>query len=294
MIKIKNLFFIKKNIKHFKININHKSNLDKAIKKIKPQFVIHLAAQSTIDMVEKKKSLYDKNNFFATKNLLNVIEKYKIPNLIFASTAAVYKEKKTKIKENSKIFSINKYGKTKIQCEKLIKKINPNITKYCILRFFNVSSCYKNKKIGEFHNPETHLIPITIQSIFSKKKLHIYGNNYPTRDGTCNRDYIHIIDVLRGIKKSISYLSKKNTKSDIFNLGSGKFYSVLDVLKVSFKETKKETIILKKEKRKFDCSHLSCDINKAKKKLKWVPKFSNLKKIIKDEIWWLNYLKQKD
>ena len=125
-------------------------------------------------MVEKKKSLYDKNNFFATKNLLNVIEKYKIPNLIFASTAAVYKEKKTKIKENSKIFSINKYGKTKIQCEKLIKKINPNITKYCILRFFNVSSCYKNKKIGEFHNPETHLIPIIIQSILSKKILYLW------------------------------------------------------------------------------------------------------------------------
>ena len=127
----------------------------------------------------------------------------------------------------------------------------------------------------------------------SKKKFYIYGDNYPTKDGTCNRDYIHILDILRGIEKSVYYLSKKNTKSDIFNLGSGRFYSVLDVLKVSFKETKKKTEIVKKEKRKFDCSHLSCDIKKAKKELKWVPKFSNLKNIIKDEIWWFNYLNKK-
>ncbi len=285
--------FIQKNIKHFKININNKDKIIKVIKKIKPEFVIHLAAQSTIDMVDKKKNLYDKNNYQATKNLVEVIQNLRIPNLIFASTAAVYKEKKNKIKENSKIFSKNSYGKTKIKCENLIKKLNPNITKYCILRFFNVSSCYKNKKIGEFHNPETHLIPITIQAIFSQKKLHIYGDNYPTKDGTCNRDYIHVVDILRGIKKSIYYLSKKSNKSDIFNLGSGKFYSVLDVLKASFKETKNKTIILRKKKRKFDCSHLSCDINKAKKKLKWSPRFSNLKKIIRDEIWWLNYLNKK-
>ena len=153
--KDKKSIFIKKNIKHIKVNINHKSKLSKIINKIRPQFVIHLAAQSTIDMINKKKNLYYKNNYIATKNLLDVIEKYKIPNLIFASTAAVYKEKKTKISENSKIYSKNIYGKTKIQCENLIKKINPNITKYCILRFFNVSSSYKKiKKLGNFIIPK--------------------------------------------------------------------------------------------------------------------------------------------
>ena len=285
--------FNNKNINHIKVNLKNKKELFKTINIIKPKYIIHLAGQSTIDMVLKEKKHYFEDNFLATKNLISVIEYLKIPNLIFASTAAVYKKKNTKISENSKIYSDNSYGISKIKCENIIKKINSKFTKYCILRFFNVSSSVVKKKIGEYHNPETHLIPITINSIFKKKKIHIYGDNYKTKDGTCYRDYIHILDILNGIKKSIKYLSKKNSKSNIFNLGSGKCYSVMQIINYALKLTDTKTKILIKKKRKFDVGYLHCDINKAKKILNWTPKFSNLKNIIRDEIWWYKYLNKK-
>ena len=277
---------------HYVVDLNNKKKLTKILNKIKPKFIIHLAGQSTIDMV-KRKNLYYKNNILATKNLLSVVKNLKIPNIIFSSTAAVYKEKDSKINEKSKIYSKNMYGKSKIKCEIMIRKMNPKVTKYCILRFFNVCSSLVKNKIGEFHSPETHLLPIVINSIFFKKKIHIYGNNYPTKDGTCNRDYIHILDILSGIKKSIRYLSKKGNKSVIINLGSGRYYSVFQIVNKCFQIGKLKTKIIIKTIRNYDSSHLNCDIQKAKKILKWTPKFSNLQKIIKDEIWWQKYLKNK-
>ncbi len=282
-----------KNVQYFSADLRNKRKLYDIINSIKPHVVIHLAGQSTIDMVEKKKDLYYLNNLIATKNLIEIIEKQKVPNLIFSSTAAVYKSKNTKISENSKIMSKNSYGITKIKCEKLIKKINPKITRYCILRFFNVASSFIKKNIGEFHSPETHLIPLMINSIFKDKNINVYGNNYATKDGTCLRDYIHILDILRGIEKSIKYLSNKNNKSNIINLGSGKCYSVKQIIKSATKITKSKPIISYIKKRKFDASKLMCDIKKAKRILGWKPIYSNIEKIIKDEILWYQYLNKK-
>ena len=224
--------------------------------------------------------------------MIDVIRKLKVPNLIFSSTAAIYK-KKLKLNENSEQFSKNSYGLSKIKCENEIKKLNPKISKYCILRFFNVVSCFKKNKIGEFHNPETHLIPIVINSIFNQKKIFIYGKNYKTKDGTCNRDYIHILDILNAIDLSIKYLLIKKNKSDVFNLGSGKCFSVIQIIKSCFEFTRLKTKIKFIKNRKFDASHLLCDIVKAKKILKWQPKYSNLKRIIIDEIWWYKFLAKK-
>jgi UDP-glucose 4-epimerase len=285
--------FSDKNLSHIKVDLKNKAKLDRIINAIKPDHIIHLAGQSTIDMVVVKKKSYYEDNFLATKNLISAIEKFKVPNLIFASTASVYKEKNRKIDENSKIYSNNSYGSSKIKCENIIKQINPKFTKYCILRFFNVSSSLVKKKIGEYHTPETHLIPLTVNSILKKKQIYIYGKNYKTEDGTCYRDYIHILDILNGIKKSIKYLSKTGNKSNIFNLGSGRSYSVLQIINYLLKITKSNIKPLIKKKRKFDVGYLQCDIKKAKKILNWKPKFSNLKDIICDEIWWQQYLNKK-
>ncbi len=285
--------FLPKKIEYFKSDLKNKKKLLKILKKVKPNLIIHLAAQSTIDLVDKKKYSYYLNNYFATKVLTECIKELKISNLIFSSTAAVYKKKEIKLNENSKIFSQNSYGKSKIDCENMIKKLDQGITKYCILRFFNVASSVVEKKIGEIHNPETHLIPILIHSILNKKNFKIYGNNYPTKDGTCLRDYIHILDIIRGIEKSIIFLVKKNTKSDIFNLGSGKSYSVKEIIKYAFNITKSKIKINYQENRKHDSVKLVCSIKKAEKILGWKPYYSNIEKIIKDEIWWYNYLKKK-
>lgn len=287
--------FNSKNINHLKVNLINKNKLYKIINSIRPNYIIHLAGQSTIDMVEKKKKSYYNDNILATKNLIGAIKKYKIPNLIFSSSAAVYKKKNKQITENSKLYSNNSYGKSKIRCERLIEKTVSKNTKFCILRFFNVSSSLTKKKIGEFHNPETHLIPITINSLLQGKKIQIYGSNYDTKDGTCFRDYIHILDILNGIIKSVEYLSKKNTKSNIFNLGSGRCYSVMQIINYSSKiiKTKNKAKIILEKKRKYDVGYLQCDIQKAKKILNWSPRFSNLRNIISDEISWQKYLNKK-
>ena len=290
--KRKKNIFLSKEIKHYICNLLDQNKLKKIIAKIKPDAVVHLAGQSTIDLVDKKKNEYYKNNVLATNILVKIIKKLEIPKFIFSSTAAIYDKSKDILKETSKIKSKNSYGLSKIKCEKiLIKNFKLSKTSYCILRFFNVASSLREKKIGELHNPETHLIPILINALYYKKNIQIYGNNYDTKDGTCLRDYIHISDILTGIEKSIIFLDKN--KSNIFNLGSGKCYSVLDVIRNCEKMIKKNANVLSKNLRKHDAAILMCDISKSDKILKWKPIKSNLKKIIQDEIWWFKYLKKK-
>ena len=284
--------FLSKKIKHFICDLTNQKQLRKFLNNIKPDVVVHLAGQSTIDMVKKEKNKYYRNNILATNILVKLIKELKIPKLVFSSTAAIYDKSKFSLKETSKVKSKNSYGLTKIKCEEIIvKNFKLTQTKYCILRFFNVASSLKEKKIGEMHSPETHLIPILINALHSGNDIHVYGSNYNTKDGTCLRDYIHIFDILTGIEKSILFLNKN--KSNIFNLGSGRCYSVIDAVKICEKVYKKKTNILMKKIRKYDSETLMCDISKAKKLLKWKPIKSNLKKIIQDEIQWFKYLNNK-
>jgi UDP-glucose 4-epimerase len=183
----------------------------------------------------------------------------------------------------------NLYGKTKLKNEIFITTtLKESVTKFCILRFFNVCSANRKNKIGEFHSPETHLIPILINKIKSKNNIYIYGNNYKTYDGTCIRDYIHVNDVVAAIEKSIKYLDRNN--SDIFNLGTQQGFSVLELVNLCSKHLRTKPKINFKKRRFGDKDKLICEVSKAKKQLKWVAKYSSLNKIIKDEIWWQKFL----
>jgi UDP-glucose 4-epimerase len=194
----KNISLIRSNLIYIKKNF-------RIIKKINPEVVVHLAGQSTIDAVKNKKNSYLINNIKATENIVGIVKKLFIKKFIFSSTAAVYKQQNRTLIENSKLLPENIYGKTKLQNEIYIKKSFKNTsTKFCILRFFNVCSSDKKNKIGEFHIPETHLIPIIIRKILQNKKIYIYGKNYKTKDGTCVRDYIHVQDIVSAIIKSIN------------------------------------------------------------------------------------------
>jgi UDP-glucose 4-epimerase len=183
----------------------------------------------------------------------------------------------------------NIYVKTKLQNEIYIKNSFKNTsTKFCILRFFNVCSSDKKNKIGEFHIPETHLIPIIIRKILQNKKIYIYGKNYKTKDGTCVRDYIHIQDIVLAIIKSINYLN--NNRSDIFNLGTKKGLSVLQLVNYCKNKLKSSNEVIFRKKRFGDTGKLVCSFDKARKKLVWQPKNSSIKKIIEDELWWSKFL----
>jgi UDP-glucose 4-epimerase len=290
----KNIFLDKKKFKTIYQDLSNKKMVNIIIKNIKPEIIIHLAAQSTVDFINKKKNLYIKNNILVTNNIVDAAEKFKIKKFIFASSASVYGNGNGKniFDEESKLSPNNLYGKTKLINELTIKKkFEKTFTRYCILRFFNVCSSDLKNCIGEFHSPETHLLPIIINKIHQSKNIYIYGKNYNTKDGTSVRDYIHILDVVAALKKSIVFLDKN--KNGIFNLGTKNGFSVLQLTKLCLKKIKSNTKIKFLKKRTGDNPTLICNINKARNILKWKAKNSSINKIISDEIHWFKILDKK-
>ncbi|AFS48004.1 NAD dependent epimerase/dehydratase family protein [alpha proteobacterium HIMB5] len=266
-----------------------KKKLEKIVTNLNPYAIVHLAAQSTVNENINKK-IYNQDNVVATRNILNLMSKLKIKNIIFSSTAAIYDKKNNKIKETDKKKPISSYGKSKLRAENQLKR-NKKIN-FVILRFFNVSSCLTNPLIGEYHNPETHLIPISVFKAMKNSTINLFGNDYPTPDGTCIRDYIHVKDICSVIKRSIRFFSKE--KNLIINIGNGRGISnkiiVQNIQKILKKKLKVKFLL----RRIGDHPSLVCDITKAKKTLNWRPQNSNVKKIIKDEIKWANYLIKKN
>lgn len=279
---------VKKNkVKNFfKVNLNNSNKLSNIIKKINPKIIVHMAAQSTLDQIKKKKK-YIINNYLATENLLKSMNKCGINKIIFSSTAAVYKNNNLNLNENSIVKPNNIYGSTKLKCEKVIRK-NKNI-KFIIFRFFNVCSSIPELKVGENHKPETHLIPSTIQKVLRGKIIKIYGKNYKTKDGTCIRDYIHIKDLCVAYEKTIKLLINDIIKNQTINIGTGIGYStlqIIDNIKSYIGPLNKKIITKFIKRRRGDVDRLVCNYNQAYKILGWTPRKSNIKNIIKDEINW--------
>ena len=270
-------------------NILNNKKLNLLVKKEKPDLIIHLAAQSLVDETINKKRYYD-NNVLATDNLLSVMKENNIKKIIFSSTAAVYKQSSKPLKESSKIKALSTYAKTKLICERKIK--NQKKINSIILRFFNVCSALRKPIIGEFHNPETHLIPTVVYKAIYNKKIYIYGNDFPTPDGTCIRDYIHIIDICSAIEKSTKYLLSNN-ESIIFNIGSHKGLSNNEIVNYVKKVVRKKINLSYVNRRKGDVSRLICNSNNIYKTLNWRAKNSNLKKIITNEMYWIKKFTKK-
>jgi len=263
----------------YKIDLLEKEKLKNIFNSKKINTVIHLAGKSLVDEKTEYKD-YFRNNVIATRNLLNVMKTFKVKNIVFSSTASVYKASMKIVNENSKLEPISKYSKTKLMCEKLIRK---NCENFITLRFFNVASSMPKLKRGENHKPETHLIPSFIQCALKNKNLRINGKNYKTKDGTCVRDYVHIKDICSAIKSSVKVIKNKK---QVINIGTNKGFSILEVIEKISKVSKKKIKFKYYKRRKGDSPFLVSNFNKSKKVLRWKPINSNLNKIIKDEILW--------
>ena len=279
--KIKHLKSLKKkfkdNLKIVKVSILDKKKLFDIFKKNKIQTVIHLAALKSVRESFKKKKLYIKTNIEGTLNILNAMRTYNVNELIFSSSATVY--------GNSNFFpfienrigkSTNPYGYTKIKAERIIlnfcNKKNSTL-KAVILRYFNPIGGNIKYGLGDFpkKNEDTLMNKLT-QCINSKNKIFkIYGNKYPTKDGTCVRDFIHVKDIAIGHIASIKLLKRKKTYK-IINLGSGDGYTVLEVVKTFEKILKKKITYKIVNNRKGDAAISFANINHAKKILNWRPK----------------------
>ena len=277
---------INKKAKFFKVDILKSKKVREIIIKNNIDSVIHLAANLIIGEGEKYPKKYFKNNVVGTKNLLESCENTGVKNLVFSSTAAVYKDGQYKVNENSIIKPKSVYGKTKIKAEKIIKQFcKRNKINYCILRYFNIAGSSPSGKIGLI-NKSDHLFKNFSREIIKKRPiLKIYGDNYDTKDGSCIRDFIHVSDIAEIHYKVLEKINNLNN-SKILNCGYNKGISVLEVAKVFKNQSSKKVEILVSKRRKGDLVKIIASNKKLKKFIKWKPKFNNLNTIVKSCISW--------
>lgn len=248
--------------------------------------VIHCAAKSLVEESVSKPQLYEQVNTEGTRVLLEAMSEAKVSNIIFSSTAAVYGDSKVQpILESCEINPVNPYGKSKIASERLISVSCSNGFAAITFRYFNVAGSYQSSSGQlhiEDHKNETHLIPKIIKNYIKNKEtacVEIYGDSWPTNDGSCIRDYLHVADLAAAHLLALDAL--ENGVNKVFNLGSGTGYSVLEVISEIEKVVEGKLSKVITPNRPGDPPVLLANIDTARKELGWMPK-ANLNQIIFD------------
>jgi UDP-glucose 4-epimerase len=269
-------------------DIRNRSFIDSVFEKEKIDAVIHFAANSLVGESMVNPLKYYDNNLCGTKVLLESMVAHKIDKIVFSSTAATYGEpEKVPILEIDKTQPTNTYGETKLSMEKMFHWTGKaHGLRYVSLRYFNACGAHKSGKIGEAHNPETHLIPLILQVPNKKREaISIYGDDYNTKDGTCVRDYIHVTDLAQAHILAVEYLMKGN-ESNIFNLGNGIGFTVKEVIETARKVTGDPIKVEMAPRRAGDPAVLIASSEKAKTVLGWKPEHADLQEIIESAWAW--------
>ena len=272
---VKNVPFVKGDI--FDIDL-----LRKTIRDYNVDSVIHFAAFSLVGESMENPAKYYHNNVAGTLALLDAMILENVKYLVFSSSAATYGDCEDDIiTEKSPQNPTSVYGQTKLMMEQFMQDYDKAYgMKYVALRYFNAAGAHYSGEIGEDHNPESHLIPIIMQVANGKREyISIFGDDYPTFDGTCVRDYIHITDLADAHIKALDYL-KNGGKSDYFNLGNGNGFSVKQVIEMTEKVTDMEINKKIGKRRAGDPAVLVASSDKIKKVLGWKPKYDSLEKIV--------------
>ncbi len=244
--------------------------------------VMHFASFIQVGESVKLPAKYYQNNVANTLNLLSAMLKHRVNKFIFSSTAAVYGEPHyTPIDEKHPIKPINPYGFSKSMIEQVLADLmQAQGFQYAVLRYFNAAGADPNGKLSERHEPETHLIPLVLQVAAGQRdSIMVYGQDYPTPDGTCVRDYVHVTDLCDAHFKALSLL-ESGEKSCIYNLGTGQGYSVQQVIQTAREVTGHAIPVVYGPRRAGDPAILVADAKRAMRELKWCPRYSDLKTII--------------
>ena len=287
---LKSLDSTNKRIKYYNQDLSDWEKVEDIFKENSIKEIIHFAAFSQVGESMSNPLKYYLNNTVNTTKLIDISIKYGVKKFIFSSTAAVYGEpNKESIPINESLIKnpINPYGSSKLYSEGIIKDaaISNEDFKYVILRYFNVAGADLDGKIGECHNPETHLIPLVVKTALGKRdSIKIFGDDYDTPDGTCIRDYIHVCDLADAHLKALKYLD--TNPSDIFNCGYGYGYSVKEVVEAVKKVSQVDFKIDMESRRAGDPAVLISDNNKIKTKMNWTPKYNDLELICKTALDW--------
>ncbi|QHE63320.1 UDP-glucose 4-epimerase GalE [Rossellomorea vietnamensis] len=269
-------------------DIKDKEFLRNVFKKEKIDGVLHFAANSLVGESMEKPLEYFDNNVYGTQVLLEVMKEYGVKHIVFSSTAATYGDQDVvPITEELPTIPTNAYGETKLTMEKMMKWCDRAYgMKYVALRYFNVAGAGKSGEIGEDHTPETHLIPVILQVALGKREhISVFGNDYPTADGTCIRDYIHVEDLIEAHILALKYL-QNGGESDVFNLGSSKGYSVFEIIHSVREVTGHPIPQVIDQRRAGDPATLVASSEKAKRVLGWNPSRNNIHQIVEDAWKW--------
>ncbi|UZE44823.1 UDP-glucose 4-epimerase GalE [Selenomonas sputigena] len=256
--------------------------LDKIFTENKVEAVIHFAANSLVGESMEKPLLYFNNNVYGMQVLLEAMVRHGVDKIVFSSTAAVYGEpKRVPIHEDDETCPTNTYGETKLTMEKMMKWVSrANGVRYVSLRYFNAAGALPDGSIGEDHATETHLIPLILQVPTGRRDhITVFGDDYPTPDGTCLRDYIHVVDLADAHVLALEYL-RKGGASDIFNLGNGQGFSVKEMIAAAEKATGRSIKVEIGARRAGDPAQLIASSEKARSVLGWKPQFTDVEQVI--------------
>ena len=268
--------------KFYQGDIRNRAFIDRVFEENKIDAVIHFAANSLVGESMTNPLKYYDNNLCGTKVLLDSMVAHRIDKIVFSSTAATYGEPENiPILETDKTCPPNCYGETKLSMEKMFKWTGrAHGLRYVSLRYFNACGAHESGRIGEAHAPETHLIPLILQVPNGKREaITIYGDDYPTPDGTCIRDYIHVTDLAMAHIQAVQYLRAGNP-SNIFNLGNGVGFSVKEVIEAARAVTGHPIPAVIEGRRAGDPARLIASSEKAREVLGWNPQHDDLSKII--------------
>ena len=257
------------------------------LEKNRIEAVIHFAAASLVGESVADPLKYYTRNVGGTLALLKAMREAGVSKLVFSSTAAVYGEpQRSPIDESHPTVPVNPYGSSKLAIERMLAECCAAYgLRAATLRYFNAAGADPQGELGERHNPETHLIPLVLRAAAQGKPVAVFGNDWPTRDGTCVRDYIHVTDLCDAHVRALDWLSRAG-RYDCFNLGNGDGATVLEVIEAARRVTGRKITINHSPRRQGDPATLVADAGKARRALGWQPQRAAIETIVADAWRW--------
>ena len=270
------------------VDLLDQTKLDLIFEKYRPASVMHFAAFSQVGESVDDPAKYWRNNVIGSLNLFQACVDHGCENVIFSSTCATYGDHDNVVlDETSEQRPVNAYGASKRAVEEMLKQMSiASGLRHVIFRYFNVAGADPDGEIGEYHQPETHLIPLILDTIDKRRdKITIFGTDYKTTDGTCIRDYVHVCDLVDAHVMGLKWL-EGGKQNQVFNLGTGHGFSVREVVKHAEQITKMQVPVLEGKRRLGDCAKLVSGSSKAVSELGWIAKRSTLNQMISDAWRW--------
>lgn len=273
----------------FQGDLKDKAALQKLFSEHKFDALMHFAGFISVEESTKNPDLYYQNNVIGSQNLFEAaINTGGVTKFIFSSSAAVYgNPTKIPIPEDHPKNPTSEYGKNKLEVEKILTDLrvkHPNIS-FVALRYFNACGAALDASLGEGHSPETHIIPLAIRAVLEQKDFYLFGTDYDTPDGTCVRDYIHVLDLVDAHLLSLKKISE-DPNGYFYNVGTGKGYSNREIIDEVQKASGIKVNIIEKERRAGDSNELIADSSSIRNELGFLPKYSDLETIIKTAWEW--------